>query len=402
MRDPRGFLLYVRRTTLTLLKQRLPPILNHHKTAWFFFFERCVVGRAIFISYRRDDTEGEAGRLYDDLVRAYGDASVFMDVAGINPGIDFRKAIDDNVATCGVLLAMIGPQWVTIKNSAGQLRLEDANDFVRLEVASALARNIAVIPVLVHDAIMPHPDQLPDNLKDLAYRNSVELTHARWNSDVQLLTKALQQYVAPASASPSEQPVHATVSVQLPPANAPVETPAKEPSKVGLIAGGAIAALLVLGVGAYFAFRSPANPAPSGTVATQAADPQPMTPSSGPGPAPARPRTAATPFLGTWTLPSATGANTLAKLQITGKGDLLAIHAWGDCAGCDWGVQSTTVYGQEATAKWTFAQPMDGEAAGRVTTVALSLDGANLAVTTSSTYADRKPTRRQVDFIRTQ
>src|ERR1700735_1498522 len=113
------------------------------------------MGRAIFISYRRDDTEGEAGRLFDDLVRAYGDNSVFMDVAGINPGIDFRKAIDDNVASCGVLLAMIGPTWTTIKSSSGDRRLDDANDFVRLEIASALARDVAVIPVLVHSARMP-------------------------------------------------------------------------------------------------------------------------------------------------------------------------------------------------------------------------------------------------------
>ena len=80
------------------------------------------MSRAIFISYRRDDTEGEAGRLFDDLVRTFGDDSVFMDVAGINPGIDFRKAIDDNVATCGVLLAMIpvrgGPLLRTAPGSA--------------------------------------------------------------------------------------------------------------------------------------------------------------------------------------------------------------------------------------------------------------------------------------------
>ncbi|HEY4049001.1 MAG TPA: toll/interleukin-1 receptor domain-containing protein, partial [Acidobacteriaceae bacterium] len=126
------------------------------------------MGRAIFISYRRDDTEGEAGRLFDDLVRTFGENSVFMDVAGINPGTDFRKAIDENVASCGVLLAMIGPQWATIANSSGQRRLDNENDYVRLEIASALTRNVAVIPVLVHDSKMPHPEQLPDNLKDLS------------------------------------------------------------------------------------------------------------------------------------------------------------------------------------------------------------------------------------------
>src|ERR1700735_846066 len=99
-----------------------------------------IQGRAIFISYRRDDTEGEAGRLYDDLVRAYGNDSVFMDVAGIEPGLDFRKAIDANVASCGVLLAVIGPSWASVTDSAGARRLDNANDFVRLEIASALTR----------------------------------------------------------------------------------------------------------------------------------------------------------------------------------------------------------------------------------------------------------------------
>ena len=234
------------------------------------------VGRAIFISYRRDDTEGEAGRLFDDLVRSFGEDSVFMDVAGINPGIDFRKAIDDNVATCGVLLAMIGPEWVTITKSPGQRRLDDENDFVRLEIASALARNIAVIPVLVHDSKMPHPDQLPENLKDLAYRNSVEITHARWNSDVQLLTKALRQYVT-SSSDTNTEPVHATVSVQLPPPNAPAEPPAPvKASKTPLIAGISIAVLVVLAALAFFALRNSGN---SGSAVTSAAAPaaQPAT-----------------------------------------------------------------------------------------------------------------------------
>ena len=149
-------------------------------------------GRAIFISYRRDDTEGEAGRLFDDLVRAYGDDSVFMDVAGIQPGLDFRKAIDDNVVGCGVLLAVIGPTWATITGRDGTRRLDNPDDYVRLEIASALKRSIPVIPVLVHDSQMPGLEQLPEDLKDLRYRNSVELTHARWNSDVALLVSALK------------------------------------------------------------------------------------------------------------------------------------------------------------------------------------------------------------------
>ena len=151
--------------------------------------------RAIFISYRRDDSEGQAGRLLKDLAGHFGQDAVFMDVAGIAPGRDFRRVIDEHVATCGVLLAVIGKAWITAQDASGRRRLDDPADFVRLETASALKRDIPVIPVLVHGAGMPQAEQLPPDLADLAYRNGVELSHARWDSDVQLLIKALEPYV---------------------------------------------------------------------------------------------------------------------------------------------------------------------------------------------------------------
>jgi TIR domain len=158
--------------------------------------------RAIFLSYRRDDAEGEAGRLFDDLTSEFGTDRVFMDVAGIEPGRDFRKVIDQNVASCGVLLAMMGKGWIDAKDDAGRRRLDDPVDFVRLETASALRRDIPVIPVLVHGGRMPRSEQLPEDLKDLAYRNAVELTHARWDSDVQVLMKALRPHVSRAGEEP--------------------------------------------------------------------------------------------------------------------------------------------------------------------------------------------------------
>ena len=114
-----------------------------------------------------------------------------MDVAAIEPGRDFRKAIDQSVATCSVLLAVIGKEWLDSRDSMGGRRLEDTNDFVRIELASALRRDIPVVPVLVRGATMPRAEQLPDDLKELAYRNAVELTHARWKSDVQVLIRSL-------------------------------------------------------------------------------------------------------------------------------------------------------------------------------------------------------------------
>jgi len=118
-----------------------------------------------------------------------------MDVAAIEPGRDFRKAIDQSVATCSVLLAIIGHQWLELKDVQGRRRLDDPNDFVRIELASALRRDIPVIPILVRGARMPQAEQLPHDLKELAYRNALELTHARWKSDVQVLVHALRPYL---------------------------------------------------------------------------------------------------------------------------------------------------------------------------------------------------------------
>jgi hypothetical protein len=358
------------------------------------------VARAIFISYRRDDTEGEAGRLFDDLTRTFGEDSVFMDVAGINPGLDFRKAIDDNVATCGVLLAMIGPTWTTIANGEGHRRLDDENDFVRLEIASALARNVAVIPVLVHDAKMPHPDQLPDNLKDLAYRNSVEITHARWNSDVQLLTKALSQYVTSSSFT-STEPVHATVSVQLPPPNAPREPPAAvSSSKTPLIAGIAVVVLILAAVG-YFVFgRSHEGSSPS-TVAT--------TPPTQPAASSATQVTPAgvaapsnSPLAGVWLNPATVEHNDLKKLEISGTGNQVSMHAWSSChpTDCDWGAQTSAVNGVKATATWSFLKEKNGEDKGRVATLTAAADNGKLNVTVVNTFPKHPGNQRQFELER--
>jgi hypothetical protein len=155
--------------------------------------------RAIFISYRREDVEGHARSLFQDLTAEFGKDKVFMDVAGIEPGLDFRRVIDQQVASCEVLLAMIGKDWLDAKDESGRRRLDQPADFVRLETASALKRDIPVVPVLVHGAKMPQADDLPDDLKDLAYRNAVELTHARWDSDVRVLMDALRPHVVDAT-----------------------------------------------------------------------------------------------------------------------------------------------------------------------------------------------------------
>lgn len=154
----------------------------------------------IFINYRRQDSEGYVGRLYDHLVRQFGAEDVFMDVDNIPPGADFVQVLEDAVAECDVFLAMIGPQWVGIADEAGERRLEQWNDFVRLEIATALKQQKLVIPVLVGQARMPAPDMLPDDLQLLARRNAIELSHQRFGYDVEKLIRTIKVAV-PANSS---------------------------------------------------------------------------------------------------------------------------------------------------------------------------------------------------------
>jgi len=330
-----------------------------------------IRGRAIFISYRRDDTEGEAGRLFDDLVRAYGDESVFMDVSAIDPGLDFRKAIDANVASCGVLLAMIGPTWASVTDEGGNRRLDNPTDFVRLEIASALARQIAVIPVLVHGARMPALDQLPDDLKDLSYRNSVEITHARWNSDVALLVTALKNYVT-VNKSRETETVHATIPVQLPaPQPAPIDPPATK-SRLPLWIGVGSAALVVAAIAIFAVTRAgsssaaktdaqyqstAANSAPPVSTATdKPAAPQPVTDK----PAVSQPQTTVpsteTALLGKWRSSKPTeNGDELTELSVVDFGGQIMVNAWGKCPDhpCVWGTRKASLKdGQLVTEIW--------------------------------------------------
>jgi hypothetical protein len=151
---------------------------------------------SIFLSYRREDAEGQAGRLYRDLVAVFGSDSVFMDVAAIQPGRDFRRAIDQSLNSCGVFLCLIGKNWLTTTDTSGRRRLDDPADFVRIETVAALKRDIPVIPVQVQGATALKPEQLPEDLTELAYRNAMELTHPRWESDVQLLVNAVRPFVS--------------------------------------------------------------------------------------------------------------------------------------------------------------------------------------------------------------
>jgi TIR domain len=120
-----------------------------------------VPGR-IFISYRREETAYPAGWLYDRLISRFGGGQVFKDIDSIQLGDDFVEVITRAVASCDVLLALIGNEWLTITDERGRRRLDDPDDFVRLEIEAALTREVRVIPILVDGARMPRVDQLPD------------------------------------------------------------------------------------------------------------------------------------------------------------------------------------------------------------------------------------------------
>lgn len=146
----------------------------------------------IFISYRRQDSEGYVGRLYDRLADHFPAENLFMDVVNIQPGVDFVEALDAAVAGCDVCLVVIGPTWATITDESGQRRLDHSNDFVRIEVESALRADKRVIPVLVGGARMPNPDLLPASIAALTRRNAVEVAHKRFKDDVDLIAQAIR------------------------------------------------------------------------------------------------------------------------------------------------------------------------------------------------------------------
>lgn len=126
---------------------------------------------SIFISYRRLDSGDITGRIYDRLVNHFGPDVIFRDVQSIPFGIDFRDYINNELCDCQVLVAVMGPQWLTVEDAAGNRRLDHPGDWVRLEIETALNRGIPVIPVLVGGAQLPKADELPDCLQALAYRN---------------------------------------------------------------------------------------------------------------------------------------------------------------------------------------------------------------------------------------
>jgi hypothetical protein len=177
----------------------------------------CALFDMIGISYRREDTAPITGRIYDRLQALFGRDRVFMDLDSIPFGVDFRTHISEALNRCDTLLVVIGPHWLGV-SADGSRRIDDATDFVRLEVAQALSRDIRVIPLLIDRTEMPSSTVLPDDLKKLAFRNALRVdSGADFHHHINRLCSSLQP--AGSSSGPpagSDQPVTTTASPSAP------------------------------------------------------------------------------------------------------------------------------------------------------------------------------------------
>ena len=247
----------------------------------------------IFINYRREDSAGHAGRLFDGL-SSHFPGRLFMDVDTIAPGIDFVEAIQQAVGACEVLIVVIGREWLTLRNASGGRRIDDDGDFVRLELETALARNIRIIPVLVQDAPPPRPEDLPPALARLARRNAIELSDARWSYDVERLAHTIQGVLREKSSTPS------TENLRQPPPPPPASPRAWLRTLVFLLAGVVLVSAGWISKNRLQSTESPVSTnSISSAPAAQDAGLQPMelqpAPAPGAAPVPAGPTAAQIP-----------------------------------------------------------------------------------------------------------
>ena len=211
----------------------------------------------ITISYRRSDSDAVAGRIRDRLAAYYGDASLFMDIDNIPFGIDFRDHIKGALLSSDVVMVIVGPKWLG-PGRGGRLRIKEESDPVRIEVETALQNGLPLIPVLVNGASMPTPADLPESLKDFAYRNAAEVETGRdFHPHMERLIRSLDRVLeakAPGAAAAGAKAGAASGAVA-------AATPWRRWPLLALGAT-AIAAMLLLGGGLTYFLHDPAPPAP--------------------------------------------------------------------------------------------------------------------------------------------
>ncbi len=188
----------------------------------------------IFISYRRQDSAYPAGWLYDRLAERFGSDQIFKDVDSIELGDDFVETITNAVGSCDILLALIGQEWLDIASSDGSRRLDDPDDFVRLEIEAALQRKVLLIPILVEGALMPRGDQLPPSIAPMVRRQALELSPTRFRADTERLLDVMERTLVDlqegqADEAPAKAPAAAATASTKPPKEPKPPKPPKQP-----------------------------------------------------------------------------------------------------------------------------------------------------------------------------
>jgi len=171
----------------------------------------------VFLSYRRADAAGSAGRLFGSLSPCFAAGGIFRDVDSIEAGEDFDDVIRDALRTAAVVLVVIGPRWLELRADDGTRRIDDPRDYVRREIELALASDTVVVPVLVEHAAMPAAGSLPPAIRELAQRHAVDLSDRRWADDVQGLVTQLERrgIVVPKPDQHARPPAHRVVASAL-------------------------------------------------------------------------------------------------------------------------------------------------------------------------------------------
>jgi hypothetical protein len=164
--------------------------------------------KRIFISYRVKDTQAATGRLVDALKQHFDDDQIFLDIDKIEPGLDFTEVISKYLDSSDIMLVIIGPDWMAYNNEKNTYRINEKNDWVRTEIATALQRNIRVVPVLLEGAALPDEALLTDDLKPLLRRQSYEISNKRWKYDSEQLIAFLKKVLgqAPKAVHPPTPP----------------------------------------------------------------------------------------------------------------------------------------------------------------------------------------------------
>jgi len=224
---------------------------------------------SIFICYRREDSAAETGRIYDRLVDHFGPERVFMDVEAIRLGYDFRSEIDQTIKVCSIVIVVIGDEWLVPVD--GKRRIDDENDYVRIEIEAALRRKIPIIPVLTRGVSHPTKAMLPASLEDLAYRHGTSIRHEHFRGDVDSLISQMDKLLGRQQSTPSKPvepkepatPVKSTQATQSRPANPPVAPAVWRRKRLIIVtAVGATVIILLLAI-TWLLTRPPPSVGPS-------------------------------------------------------------------------------------------------------------------------------------------